>query len=65
MCSVIELSCGEGKSMDSGGRQITVEVWPGSHTEELCDLQGRRVEESFIKGLFTKRWTELRKPNKG
>lgn len=51
--------------MDSGGRQITFEVWPGSHPEELCDLQGRRVEESFIKGLFTKRWTELRKPNKG
>lgn len=65
MCSMIKLSCGNGKSVDSGGRRVTFEVWPGSHTSELCDLEVRRVEESFIKELLTKRWTEFRKPSKG
>lgn len=31
---------------------------------EVCDLENRKVEESFTKGLFTKRWTEFRNSNK-
>lgn len=64
MYSMIQLSRGEGKDTDSGGRQVTFEVWPGTHTHELCGLDNK-VEKSFIKRPFTKRWTKFKKPNKG
>lgn len=48
-CSMIQVSCDNGKSIDSGGREVTFEVWPGSHTSELCDLEDGSIEESFIR----------------
>lgn len=52
MYSVIELSCGKGKFTDSGGRQVTFEVWPGTHTYELCGLEDRQVGGVFYKGTI-------------